>query len=608
MSSPYIISASRREDIPGHSNRIKWFLERLQEGKFSLQGFYQNYDVTLEKLKLIVFWTKNPQPLLEHLDEIPYEYYFQFSLNHYPEYELNVPSLDKRIQTFKDLSNKIGKEKVIWRFDPIIVNQYVTTEILLKRIEYIGNQLYPYTEKLVFSFIDPYKKLGNLFTEIDIDTKLKIAEELIKFNQNWNLKLATCAEGIELEGIEHNKCIDPELVKRICGEQKWISETKDKNQRLDCGCMTSSDIGSFKQCKHKCSYCLDENTLILMGDSTYKKIKDIIIGDEIYGVEANEKYHKYIKSIVTNKWGTFDKSYKITLSNGLELICSANHRWLTQRGWRHTFNKLKINNITSSVLTTNSKLSGMGQTYNTEFIENLSYKKGYLCAAMLGDGTIGTYDYSGRRRAVDIQNKFRFVVKDNDIMNRFKKYMADVGIDYFDMKFSMIDRKTKQKIISSGIRSSSLTNYNKMIDIINDKFNENDDFMKGFIAGIYDAEGTTGRAKRIFNSDLSIIQIIEKILTKFNIKYTFDKDIKSKNKIVKTIRIPGGINEHLRFYNIFRPTKNKFNFFGYSIKSFEDLHVTNIELYKENQKLIDITTTTGNFIANGVVSHNCYAQ
>lgn len=250
---PYIISASRREDIPAF--RGKWFLERLQEGKISMQGFYQNYDVTFEKLKLIVFWTKNPQPLIKYLDQIQYKYYFQFTLNHYPEYELNVPSLEKRIQTFKDLSTKIGKEKVIWRYDPIIVNQYITTDTILKRIEYIGNQLYSYTEKLVFSFVDPYKKLGNLFTEIDTNTKIKIAEELIRFNNKWNLKISTCAEGIKLEGIEHNKCIDPELVRKICGNQKWISDTKDKNQRLDCGCINSSDIGTFKTCQHNCEYC-----------------------------------------------------------------------------------------------------------------------------------------------------------------------------------------------------------------------------------------------------------------------------------------------------------------------------------------------------------------
>ena len=252
---PYIISVSRREDIPAFKNRINWFLERLQEGKFSMQGFYQNYEISLDKLKLIVFWTKNPQHLIEHLDKIPFEFYFQFTLNHYPEYELNVPSLEKRIQTFKELSNKIGKQKIIWRYDPLIVNQYITTEVLLKRIEYIGNQLYQYTEKLVFSFIDPYKKLGNLFTEIDTDVKIKIANELVKFNQKWNLKLATCAEEINLKDIEHNKCIDPELIKKICGNQKWITDTKDKNQRLECGCIISSDIGTFKTCQHKCQYC-----------------------------------------------------------------------------------------------------------------------------------------------------------------------------------------------------------------------------------------------------------------------------------------------------------------------------------------------------------------
>jgi hypothetical protein len=107
----------------------------------------------------------------------------------------------------------------------------------------------------VFSFVDPYKKLGNLFTEIDTNTKIEIAEELIKFNQKWNLKLSTCAEGIELEGIEHNKCIDPELVRRICGNQKWISKSKDKNQRLECGCINSSDVGTFKTCLHNCQYC-----------------------------------------------------------------------------------------------------------------------------------------------------------------------------------------------------------------------------------------------------------------------------------------------------------------------------------------------------------------
>jgi DNA repair photolyase len=251
--TPYIISASRREDIPAF--RSEWFLERLKEGKVTMSSSFTNYEISFEKVKLIVFWTKNPQPLIEHLDKIPYKYYFQFSLNDYPEYELNIPSLEERIKTFQELSDRIGKHKVIWRFDPIIVNQKLRSDEILSRIENIGDQLHPYTEKLVFSFVDPYKKLKDQFNEIDNDTQVKIAKKLIEFNKKWNLKLGTCAEGLNLEGIEHNKCVDPELVTRICGKQKWITSTKDKTQRELCGCVPSGDIGSFKSCEHKCVYC-----------------------------------------------------------------------------------------------------------------------------------------------------------------------------------------------------------------------------------------------------------------------------------------------------------------------------------------------------------------
>ena len=251
--TPYIISASRREDIPAH--KVPWLISILKEGKIIMSNSFTDYEISFEKLKLIVFWTKNPQPLMEHLYKIPYKYYFQFTLNDYPEYELNIPSLEERIKTFQELSDKIGKHKIIWRYDPIIINQKLRSDEILSRIENIGNQLYTYTEKLVFSFVDPYKKLGNQFNEIDNDTQVKIAKKLIEFNKKWNLKLGTCAEGLNIEGIEHNKCVDPELVTRICGKQKWITNTKDKAQRELCGCILSGDIGSFKSCLHVCKYC-----------------------------------------------------------------------------------------------------------------------------------------------------------------------------------------------------------------------------------------------------------------------------------------------------------------------------------------------------------------
>jgi DNA repair photolyase len=251
---PTILSVSRREDIPAF--KPKWFIDTLKVGYIDMSGAYQNtYRINFDNVKFIVFWTKNPHPLIKYLDEIQLPYYFQFTLNYYPEYELNVPSIGERIATFINLSNLIGKEKVIWRFDPIIVNDRITKEQIIKRIGIIGELIHPYTEKLIFSFIDPYKKLKESFTEIDNETKIKIAESIIEFNKKWNLKIATCAEGIDLDGIEHGKCIDPELISRICGNEDWIDDKKDKAQRLFCGCIISGDIGTFKECKHKCLYC-----------------------------------------------------------------------------------------------------------------------------------------------------------------------------------------------------------------------------------------------------------------------------------------------------------------------------------------------------------------
>lgn len=250
---PNIISVSRREDIPAF--RSEWFMQKLKDGKVDLSNFYQSYEVSFINTKFAVFWTKNPKPLLKHLKNLPFQYYFQYTLNDYPEYELNVPSLEYRIKIFKALSEHIGKEKVIWRFDPIIVNNRISEDDIISRIKFIGDELYNHTEKLVFSYIDPYQKLGETFKEIDNSVKVSIANRLIELNKKWGLKLATCAEAINLDGIEHNKCVDPELIERICGEQDWIGNKKDKSQRLDCGCIASADIGSFKTCRHGCAYC-----------------------------------------------------------------------------------------------------------------------------------------------------------------------------------------------------------------------------------------------------------------------------------------------------------------------------------------------------------------
>lgn len=306
--APVIISASRSTDIPAFY--AKWLINRLSKGycvwynPFNKQPSY----VSFAKTKVIVFWTKNPAPLIPYLDELDrygIKYYFQFTLNDYENegFEPRVPPLQERIDTFKQLSTRIGKEKVIWRFDPIILTQEVTPRVLLNKIWHIGNEIKGYTDKLVFSFIDvmSYRKVQlnlisgtNYFTKNNIDsaelTELQmheIASGIAKLRDywkenDWNLQLATCAEKIDLSkyGIEHNQCIDGNLIERLWGndyELKYYLHTgqlpekdifgeyppipsvrkdlKDKGQRKTCKCTDSKDIGMYNTCPHLCVYC-----------------------------------------------------------------------------------------------------------------------------------------------------------------------------------------------------------------------------------------------------------------------------------------------------------------------------------------------------------------
>ena len=307
-TAPVIISASRSTDIPAFY--AKWLFNRLTKGycvwynPFNQQPMY----ISFKNCKVMVFWTKNPKPIIPYLSELDkrgIHYYFQVTLNDYVNegFEPNVPPVSKRIEVFKKLSQMIGKERIIWRFDPLIVTPQLTPRMLLTRIWHIVNELKGYTDKLVFSFVDvkAYRKVQNnliketvFFTKEDVkkaemmdEQRMEIVEGLVKLREiwmqgGWNLQIATCAEDMELSqyGIEHNRCIDDELMKRIFADDKElvyylhtgklperdifdeippipekVKNLKDKGQRKICGCMVSKDIGMYNTCRHFCVYC-----------------------------------------------------------------------------------------------------------------------------------------------------------------------------------------------------------------------------------------------------------------------------------------------------------------------------------------------------------------
>ncbi len=309
--APEIISASRSTDIPAFYS--DWFIERLKVGHSVWQNPFNNVKqyITYKNTLLIVFWSKNPAPMIKHLNFIKsknIDCYFQYTLNDYENenLEINLPPLATRIETFKHLSSLLGKGNVIWRFDPLILSDSLTVDELINRIVYIGSELVGYTAKLVFSFADikAYRKVTNnlnkaeqSYREFTHDEKITFATKLSKINASlgWNYELATCCEDIELDSlnIKHNKCIDDELVIKQFQSNRPLMKflgidlaalalyddiihtknMKDKGQRIGCGCITSKDIGSYNTCPHGCTYCY-ANTSYNIANINYQKHKN----------------------------------------------------------------------------------------------------------------------------------------------------------------------------------------------------------------------------------------------------------------------------------------------------------------------------------------------
>ncbi len=290
--APLIVSASRATDIPAFY--ADWFFRRLDKGYVKWRNPFSGQDsyVSFANTRFIVFWSKNPAPLMPYipmLKERGIGCYIQYTVNDYKAegLEPNVPALAQRIDTFRRLVEVLGSGGVVWRFDPLILTDKINVDTLLEKIARIAYALVGYTEKLVFSFadIEPYKKVsrnlrqsGINYREWDEESMGEFASRLSVMNRkNWNLRLATCAERIDLSeyGIEHNRCIDPELISRLAPDdailQNFLYNARtDIGQRKACGCILSKDIGAYNTCPHGCLYCY-ANTSTASASTNYKK-------------------------------------------------------------------------------------------------------------------------------------------------------------------------------------------------------------------------------------------------------------------------------------------------------------------------------------------------
>lgn len=259
-----ILSVSRRTDIPAFYS--DWFFNRLKAGYVCVRN--PMYPETVSKILLnqdvidcIVFWTKNAKPMFDRLDELNgYKYYFQYTLNPYGTDIEPIIGKDKNsnIETLIRLSEKIGPDKVIWRYDPIFTNQKYTKDYHIRTFKKMAEALRGHTLRVVISFLDLYEQTKRNMPDIDVFDEPEsrdLVRQLVQIAKDNGMIVESCAEKIDLseEGVMHGHCIDKNLIEEIVGYR--LTGGKDKGQRQECGCMESVDIGVYNTCKNGCKYC-----------------------------------------------------------------------------------------------------------------------------------------------------------------------------------------------------------------------------------------------------------------------------------------------------------------------------------------------------------------
>ncbi|MBI4340723.1 MAG: radical SAM protein [Candidatus Omnitrophica bacterium] len=340
-----------------------------------------------------------------------------------------------------------------------------------------------------------------------------------------------------------------------------------------------------------------------MADGRTKLLADIRVGDEIYGIVLRGKYHRVVQTTVLAHWTVVAPAYRITLEDGTQLIASANHRFLTTRGWKHVTGT-EQGRTRRPHLTVNNKLLGTGYFAHPPE-EDSEYRQGYLCGMIRGDGLLASYAYPGRRRTTDTQYQFRLALIDLDALARARRYLLAFEVPTREFLFQ---RATAGYQPVYAIRTSARLHVERVGELIRWPTSPTTNWCKGFLSGIFDAEGSYSRGiLRISNTDPAIIAAVTDSLQRCDFDGIVERQ--PRKKPIYAVRIRGGLKEHLRFFQTVDPAiSRKKNIANQAIKNRARLRVSSIEALGVSLPLFDMTTETGNFIANGVVSHNCYAR
>ena len=356
-------------------------------------------------------------------------------------------------------------------------------------------------------------------------------------------------------------------------------------------------INPYRGCQHACAYCAAGETPILMADGRTKPLADVRVGDAIYGTVRSGYYRRYAITTVLAHWSTVKPAYRITLEDGTRLVASGDHRFLTERGWKHVTGA-EQGQLQRPFLTFDNKLVGVGR-FAEPPKNTVDYRRGYLCGMIRGDGTLSRPGPRGSGQT------FRLALVDPEGLSRTRYCLGTFGIVTTERTFAETHGQRKA---ARAIYVSSYGNVEAIRHFIAWPETPTTDWQKGFLAGIFDAEGSYSQGPfRIASTDPEIINRTAASLTALGFAYEVERT-EGRNGLVY-LGLHGGLREVLRFFHPTDPAMSrKRSIDGMALKSDARLQVTEIKPLGIEVPMYDITTGTGDFIANGVVSHNCFAR
>ncbi|MGH3937331.1 MAG: LAGLIDADG family homing endonuclease [Pseudonocardiaceae bacterium] len=337
-------------------------------------------------------------------------------------------------------------------------------------------------------------------------------------------------------------------------------------------------LNPYRGCSHACRYCLSGDTQILMADGRSAPLADVRVGDAIYGTVDEGGDRRYAVTEVLARWRTVKQAHRVTLDDGTELVASGDHRFLTDLGWKQVMGAGP-----RPYLAIGDELVGTGR-FAAPPQESAGYRRGYLCGMVRGDARVA------------------LGLVDRQALRRVGRYFADVGVRTREPALQPAGGSRR----GSGMREAMSAGFEAIAEIISWPSCPDEDWQKGFLAGIFDAEGSWSHgALRIVDADSEITESVVSGLARFGFACTIEDSDRPHR--LRCVRLLGGLGEQLRFFHTVDPAISRKRSIAGMVADHRR-QVVSIEDLGVELPMYDITTGTEDFIANGVVSHNCFAR